>query len=84
MARHVTEAPETEEPTTPAGLPRRKPQANLVPGAVVADENPRFDEPIDRDPELLAQNTAGYFKGWGRARGGRPGAGARTERMATR
>ncbi|MEU5156959.1 hypothetical protein [Glycomyces sp. NPDC021274] len=83
-ARHVTEAPETEEPVTPAGLPRRKPQANLVPGAVVADENPRFDEPIDRDPELLAQNTAGYFKGWGRARGGRPGAGARTERMATR
>jgi hypothetical protein len=84
MARHVTEAPETEEPTTPTGLPRRKPQANLVPGAVVADEHPRFDEPIDRDPELLAQNTAGYFKGWGRARGGRPGAGARTERMATR
>ncbi|WP_205328068.1 hypothetical protein [Glycomyces sp. YM15] len=84
MARNVTEAPETEEPITPAGLPRRKPQANLVPGAVVADEHPRFDEPIDRDPELLAQNTAGYFKGWGRARGGRPGAGARTERMATR
>ncbi|MEV3937610.1 hypothetical protein AB0K52_16725 [Glycomyces sp. NPDC049804] len=84
MARHVTEAPETEEPTTPAGLPRRKPQANLVPGAVVADEHPRFDEPIDRDPELLAQNTAGYFKGWGRARGGRPGAPARNERMATR
>ncbi|MFG3342814.1 hypothetical protein [Glycomyces sp. NPDC048151] len=84
MARHVTEAPETEEPTTPTGLPRRKPQANLVPGAVVADEHPRFDEPIDRDPELLAQNTAGYFKGWGRARGGRPGAPARNERMATR
>lgn len=84
MARNVTEAPETEEPTTPTGLPRRKPQANLVPGAVVADENPRFEEPIDRDPELLAQNTAGYFKGWGRARGGRPGAGTRTERMATR
>ncbi|MCC3762725.1 hypothetical protein K3N28_06530 [Glycomyces sp. TRM65418] len=83
-ARHVTEAPETEEPTTPAGLPRRKPQANLVPGAVVADENPRFDEPIDRDPEVLAQNTAGYFKGWGRARGGRPGTAARTERMAAR
>lgn len=82
-ARHVTEDPETEAPITPAGLPRRKPQANLVPGAVVDDE-PRFDEPIDRDPELLAQNTAGYFKGWGRARGGRPGAGARTERMATR
>ncbi len=83
-ARHVTEAPETEEPITPAGLPRRKPQANLVPGAVVDDEHPRFEEPIDRDPEVLAQNTAGYFKGWGRARGGRPGTAARTERMATR
>jgi hypothetical protein len=83
-ARHVTEAPETEEPITATGLPRRKPQANLVPGAVVDDDHPRFEEPIDRDPELLAQNTAGYFKGWGRARGGRPGTAARTERMATR
>jgi hypothetical protein len=55
-----------------------------VPGAVVDDEHPRFEEPIDRDPEVLAQNTAGYFKGWGRARGGRPGTATRTERMATR
>ncbi|GAA1682437.1 hypothetical protein GCM10009830_32010 [Glycomyces endophyticus] len=83
-ARSATESPQTEAPTTAAGLPRRKPQANLVPGAVVADEHPRFDEPIDRDPELLAQNTAGYFRGWGRARGGRPGMASRTERMATR
>ncbi|GAA2302012.1 hypothetical protein GCM10009853_068180 [Glycomyces scopariae] len=83
-ARSATESPATEEPTTAAGLPRRKPQANLVPGAVVADEHPRFDEPIDRDPELLAQNTAGYFRGWGRARGGRPGMASRTERMAAR
>jgi hypothetical protein len=83
-ARHVTEAPETEEPMTATGLPRRKPQANLVPGAVVDDEHPRFDEPIERDPEVLAQNTAGYFKGWGRARGGRPGSATRSERMATR
>ncbi|MEU6858753.1 hypothetical protein AB0B28_07760 [Glycomyces sp. NPDC046736] len=83
-ARDVTEAPATEAPTTPTGLPRRKPQANLVPGAVVADERARFDEPIDRDPELLAQNTAGYFKGWGRARGARAGLNNRTERMATR
>jgi hypothetical protein len=83
-ARSATQTPATEEPTTAAGLPRRKPQANLVPGAVVADEHPRFDEPIDRDPELLAQNTAGYFRGWGRARGGRPGMASRTERMATR
>ena len=63
-ARTVNETPTTEEATTPTGLPRRKPQANLVPGAVVADEHARFDEPIDRDPELLAQNIAGYFKGW--------------------
>jgi len=83
-ARSATQTPATEAPTTPAGLPRRKPQANLVPGAVVADEHARFDEPIDRDPELLAQNTAGYFKGWGRARGSRPGMSSRTERMATR
>ncbi|WP_133884433.1 hypothetical protein [Glycomyces sp. NRRL B-16210] len=83
-ARTATETPATEEPVTPAGLPRRKPQANLVPGAVVSDEHTRFDEPIDRDPELLAQNTAGYFKGWGRARGSRPGMGSRTERMAAR
>ncbi|MCD0443795.1 hypothetical protein LO763_09185 [Glycomyces sp. A-F 0318] len=83
-ARTVNETPATEEPTTPTGLPRRKPQANLVPGAVVADERDRFDEPIERDPELLAQNTAGYFKGWGRARGARPGTASRTERMAAR
>jgi hypothetical protein len=83
-ARTATETPATEEPTTPTGLPRRKPQANLVPGAVVGDEHARFDEPIERDPELLAQNTAGYFKGWGRARGARPGMASRTERMAAR
>lgn len=83
-ARTATQTPATEEPTTPTGLPRRKPQANLVPGAVVAGDRTRFDEPIDRDPELLAQNTAGYFKGWGRARGARPGMAARTERMAAR
>ncbi|SDD47558.1 hypothetical protein [Glycomyces harbinensis] len=83
-ARTVNETPATEEATTSTGLPRRKPQANLVPGAVVADEHARFDEPIERDPELLAQNTAGYFKGWGRARGARPGMGSRTERMAAR
>ncbi|THV31922.1 hypothetical protein [Glycomyces paridis] len=83
-ARTATQTPATEEKTTPAGLPRRKPQANLVPGAVVADEHTRFDEPIERDAELLAQNTAGYFKGWGRARGARPGTASRTERMAAR
>ncbi|GAB3230036.1 hypothetical protein GCM10027447_24070 [Glycomyces halotolerans] len=84
-ARTVTESPEAEESTTAAGLPRRKPQANLVPGSVIPDEGPSFEEPIDRDPERLAYNTAGYFKGWGRARGGHNAAAARrNERMAAR
>lgn len=85
-ARHVTEAPESEETTTASGLPKRKPQANLVPGSVVADDSGRFDEPIERDAELLAQNTAGYFKGWGRARGGPRAtmAARQAERMASR
>ncbi|WP_100448646.1 hypothetical protein [Glycomyces xiaoerkulensis] len=83
-ARHVTESPEAEDDTTPAGLPRRKPQANLVPGSVIPDAVPGSDEPIDRDPEVLAYNTAGYFKGWGKARGGRNQAPRRNERMAAR
>ncbi len=85
-ARHVTEAPESEETTTASGLPKRKPQANLVPGSVVADGSGRFDEPIERDAELLAQNTSGYFKGWGRARGGPRAtmAARQAERMASR
>ena len=83
-ARHVTDAPEAEESTTPSGLPRRKPQANLVPGSVLPEQGPVSDEPIERDAELLAHNTAGYFKGWGRARGGSNPAGRRSERMAAR
>ncbi|THV43326.1 hypothetical protein [Glycomyces buryatensis] len=86
-ARDVNEAPAAEEATTATGLPKRKPQANLVPGSVVdGGDDPGFAEPVDRDPELLAQNTAGYFKGWGRARGGgRAAAAARqAERMASR
>lgn len=85
-ARHVTEAPEAEETTTASGLPKRKPQANLVPGSVVGGSVERFDEPIERDAELLAQNTSGYFKGWGRARGGPRAtmAARQTERMASR
>lgn len=82
-ARHVSDAPEAEEPTTPSGLPRRKPQANLVPGSVIPDQGPVSDEPIERDAEMLAHNTSGYFKGWGRARGG-SAAGRRNERMAAR
>ncbi|QSB05741.1 hypothetical protein [Natronoglycomyces albus] len=66
-AQAVTEAPEQAD-TTNSGLPRRKPQANLVPGSMLTSDK-RFDEPINRDAELLAQNTSGYFKGWGRARG---------------
>ncbi|WP_026925476.1 hypothetical protein [Glycomyces arizonensis] len=84
-ARHVTEAPEAEETMTASGLPKRKPQANLVPGSVTDDVG-RPDEPIERDAELLAQNTLGYFKGWGRARGGPRAtmAARQTERMASR
>lgn len=82
-ARHVSDAPEAEEPTTPSGLPRRKPQANLVPGSVIPDQGPVSDEPIERDAEMLAHNTSGYFKGWGRARGG-TATGRRNERMAAR
>lgn len=65
-AAEATEAPKQAE-TTNSGLPRRKPQANLVPGSMLTSDK-RFDEPIERDAEVLAQNTSGYFKGWGRAR----------------
>ncbi|MGH8794936.1 MAG: hypothetical protein ACRDXX_20125 [Stackebrandtia sp.] len=52
--------------TTGSGLPRRVPQANLVPGsAILADAPPA---PIVRDATTLASRTAGYFRGWSRAR----------------
>jgi hypothetical protein len=63
---------------TRAGLPKRVPQANLVPGSpIAAPERPLR---IVRDPQRLAQHTSGYFRGWrrgqevnGYAVGGRPG-----------
>jgi hypothetical protein len=62
---------------TPAGLPKRVPQANLVPGSPLRDENPLR---IIRDAASIAAHTTGYFRGWrrgqeigGYAIGGRPG-----------
>lgn len=53
---------------TRSGLPRRVPQANLVPGSAM-DEQER--PPISRDASELAAQTAGYFRGWQRGRAGR-------------
>jgi hypothetical protein len=62
---------------TSAGLPKRVPQANLVPGSPLRDENPLR---IVRDAASIAAHTTGYFRGWrrgqeigGYAIGGRPG-----------
>lgn len=64
---------------TTSGLPRRVPQANLVPGSVLP---PREERPlrIVRDAQSIAAHTTGYFRGWrrgqeigGYAVGGRPG-----------
>ncbi|REF96981.1 hypothetical protein DFJ67_2976 [Asanoa ferruginea] len=62
---------------TQSGLPRRVPQANLVPGSPLRDERPFR---IVRDAASIAAHTTGYFRGWrrgqeigGYAVGGRPG-----------
>jgi hypothetical protein len=64
---------------TTAGLPRRVPQANLVPGSALppADDSSLR---IVRDPAAMAAHTTGYFRGSRRgeevrgfAVGGRPG-----------
>ena len=62
---------------TSAGLPKRVPQANLVPGSPMRDERPLR---IVRDAASIAAHTTGYFRGWRRgqeiggfAMGGRPG-----------
>lgn len=54
----------TVGPETPAGLPRRVPMANLVPGSVTipSGRQPR----IVRDPRKIAAHTEGYFRGWRR------------------
>ena len=48
---------------TLAGLPRRVPQANLVPGAPLP---PPRQLRIVRDAESIAAHTTGYFRGWRR------------------
>jgi hypothetical protein len=62
---------------TRAGLPKRVPQANLVPGSPLREERPLR---IVRNADSIAKNTSGYFQGWrrgqeigGYAVGGRPG-----------
>jgi hypothetical protein len=50
-------------PETTAGLPRRVPQANLVPGS--AQAAPRQLR-IVRDAKSIAAHTEGYFRGWRR------------------
>jgi hypothetical protein len=62
---------------TSAGLPKRVPQANLVPGSPMREERPLR---IVRDAASIAAHTTGYFRGWrrgqeigGYAVGGRPG-----------
>lgn len=61
-------AEQASQPTvgdrTDAGLPRRVPHANLVPGAP-----PRREERplrVVRDPASIAAHTSGYFSGWRR------------------
>jgi hypothetical protein len=57
---------------TGAGLPRRVPHANLVPGAPPR----RDDRPLRvvRDAASIAEHTSGYFNGWRRGQevGGYP------------
>lgn len=64
---------------TEVGLPRRVPQANLVPGSPLPPANDRALH-IVRDPAAMAAHTTGYFRGSRRgeevrgfAVGGRPG-----------
>jgi len=48
---------------TMAGLPRRVPQANLVPGTAPSAPRPLR---IIRDAQSIAAHTTGYFRGWRR------------------
>ncbi len=75
-AEQVAAEPTTGD-ATQAGLPRRVPQANLVPGAPMREERPLR---IVRDANTIAAHTTNYFKGWRRGQeingfavGGRPG-----------
>jgi hypothetical protein len=75
-AAEKASAPEVSAATS-AGLPKRVPQANLVPGSPLREERPSR---IVRDAASIAAHTTGYFRGWrrgqeigGYAIGGRPG-----------
>jgi hypothetical protein len=59
-AEHLTHP--TVGAATPAGLPRRVPQANLVPGTAQSSRQLR----IVRDAQSIAAHTDGYFRGWRR------------------
>jgi hypothetical protein len=48
---------------TRAGLPKRVPQANLVPGSA---QPPQRQLRIVRDAQSIAAHTSGYFRGWKR------------------
>ena len=50
-------------PETTAGLPRRVPSANLVPGSAAP---PPKQVRIVRDAKSIAAHTEGYFRGWRR------------------
>jgi hypothetical protein len=52
-------------PETTAGLPRRVPQSNLVPGSVSTPPDTGMPR-IVRDPQRIAAHTDGYFRGWRR------------------
>jgi hypothetical protein len=62
-AEHLTQP--SVGPETTAGLPRRVPQSNLVPGSVSRAPDTGMPR-IVRDPRRIAAHTDGYFRGWRR------------------
>lgn len=64
---------------TDSGLPRRVPQANLVPGSALPADRATGPAQIVRDPSKLAAQTSGYFRGWHRGRRGGAAATATAE-----
>jgi hypothetical protein len=62
-AEHLTQP--SVGPETTGGLPRRVPQANLVPGSVSIAPDTGMPR-IVRDPRRIAAHTDGYFRGWRR------------------
>jgi hypothetical protein len=62
-AEHLTQP--SVGPETTVGLPRRVPQANLVPGSVSIAPDTGMPRVV-RDPRRIAAHTDGYFRGWRR------------------